>query len=155
MTARSERSPLDHPKGKQQTDGTWLRNVPSNFALKVAVAFGLLDAAVLLTVPTSRRLLIERVFWEITTGFTGGTSSAIGISADTAPNNTKGDILGGASGDVAAALVVGLKGGTIGAKFGSNGVVVLEPGVKVRFDRITSAFTAGAGYVHLCGRVLD
>lgn len=155
MPASRERSPYDHPQGTMASDGTWSRNISANFALKIAIAYTLADAAVLLTVPTGKRLLLERTFWEVTTAWTGGSSSAIGLSSGATAYNTKGDLLGGASGDVLATLVAGVKGGTIGAKFGSNGIILLEPGATVRFDRITSAFTAGAGYVHLCGRVVD
>jgi len=124
--------------------------------LKLPIGFGTADATALFTVPTLPPscvgLYIGRAFWEVTTSFTGGASSAIGISSNNASYNTKGDILGGASGDVAATLVstgVKYKGGTLGAKFGSNGVIVLVAGDTIRFDRITSAFTAGAGFLHL------
>lgn len=124
--------------------------------LKLAVDFSLADAAVLFTVPTLTNgavgLQLDSLYWEVTTSFTGGSSSAIGVSSSNANYATKGDLLGGASGDVAAGLLsTGLtyKGGTIGAKFGSNGKVVLVAGNTIRFDRITSVFTAGAGYVHI------
>jgi hypothetical protein len=126
--------------------------------LKLPIAFGTADAAVLFTVPTGIRLEVVRAWWEVTTSFTGGASSAIGVSSDDADYNTKGDILGGASGDVLATLVsTGRvhKGGTVGAKFGSNGVVALAGGKVLRFDRITSAFTAGVGFVHVDVRVVD
>lgn len=127
--------------------------------LKLPIDFSLADAAVLYTIPAALpRVLIGRIWWEVVTSFTGGASSAIGVSSTNAGYNTKGDILGGASGDVAATLVsTGLthKGGTIGAKYGSNGVVVLVSGDALRFDRITSAFTAGAGYVHADFRLID
>jgi hypothetical protein len=155
MTASLEKSPYGHPQGKMAADGTWERNLPARFALKLPVAFGTADAAALYTVPADKRMHIERTFWEVTTAFTGGSSSAIGVSSDQAPHETKGDLLGGASGDVLAGLTAGVKSGTIGASFGSNGVVVLEPGSVIRFDRITSAFTAGAGFVHLIGTVVD
>ena len=119
------------------------------FWLALPFAFGTADAAALFTVPSNGRLHIHRAFWEIATGFTGGASSAIGLSSDDTSANTKGDILGGASGDVAATLVAGIKGGTLGAKFGSNGVIVLASGKEIRFDRITSAFTAGVGIAHV------
>jgi len=128
------------------------------FHLKLAIAFGTADAATLYTIPTGLKAEIERAYWEVTTSFTGGSSSAIGVSSSNTSYATKGDILGGASGDVAATLVsTGLtyKGGTIGAKFGSNGMVVLVGGDTIRFDRITSAFTAGAGFVHLTGTLIE
>lgn len=136
--------------------GRWLR-ADSAVHLKLAIAFGTVDAAVLFTVPTGFRLELERVWWEITANFTGGTNSAIGVSSATAPHETKGDLLGGAGGDVAATLAAanGNVGGTIGASFGSNGIVVLPAAAILRFDRIVDAFTAGDGFVHVLARVID
>lgn len=116
--------------------------------LTFPVGFATADAAVLFTVPTGLRLQIGRAFWEVTTGFTGGASSAIGISSNNTKYNTKGDLLGGVAGDVAATLVAGFSG-TVGTKTASLGLVVLNAGDVIRFDRITSAFTAGAGLVHV------
>lgn len=136
--------------------GRWFRM--GSFDLKIAIGFALADAAVLSTVPTGKRLLIEQAYWEVTTSWTGGTSSAIGISSDVAPHDTKGDILGGAGGDVAAALVStggATKQGTIGVSYSAAPkMVVLEAGSKIRFDRIVDAFTAGAGFAHLAGRLI-
>lgn len=118
------------------------------FSLQLAVDYTLADAAVLYTVPTGIRLAVGRSFWEVTTAFTGGSSSAIGISSSNSGYNTKGDLLGGASGDVLAGLTTGFKG-TIGAKSASQGVIVLIAADTIRFDRITSVFTAGVGIVHV------
>ena len=116
--------------------------------LKLAISSATADGEVLFTVPDGHYLRLNRTYWDIQTGFTGGASSAIGLSSSNASYATKGDLLGGASGDVTATLgTAGIKGGTIGAKFGSNGVIVLAPGDTIKFDRITSAFTAGSGYV--------
>jgi len=136
--------------------GRWLR-ADSAVHLKLAIGFATADAAVLFTVPTGFRLELERLWWEITTNFTGGTSSAIGVSSATAPHETKGDLLGGAGGDVAATLAAanGNVGGTIGASFGSNGIVVLPAAAILRLDRIVDAFTAGAGFVHVLARLID
>jgi hypothetical protein len=126
--------------------------------LKLAIAFGTADATALFTMPTGLNLQVLSAFWEVTTSFTGGSSSAIGISSDDTDLSTKGDILGGATGDVLATLVSTgrlYKGGTLGAKFGTNGIVVVRSGKIIRFDRITSAFTAGAGFVHLSGILID
>jgi len=117
--------------------------------LNLAISSATANGAVLFTVPDGHYLRINRAWWNVQTGFTGGSSSAIGLSSSNSAYSTAGDILGGSSGDVAATLVStggGQKGGTIGAKFGSNGVVVLGPGDTIKFDRITSAFTAGSGY---------
>lgn len=101
-----------------------------------------------MTAPT-RRLAIIRAAWDVRTAFTGGTASAIGLSTSMTGFNTRGDLLGGATGDVEATLVAGLYGGTLGAKFASNGFPYLGPGATIKFDRINSAFTGGSGYVQL------
>jgi hypothetical protein len=131
--------------------GQWL-NIDDGVDLTFPIAFGTADAAVLYTVPTGCRLHVRRGYWEVATGFTGGSSSAIGLSSSNAAYNTKGDLLGGAGGDVAATLVAGIIPGTIGAKTAAG--VILVAGNTVRFDRITSAFTAGAGFAHLIADVL-
>lgn len=126
--------------------------------LKLPIDYTIADTTTLVQVPTGTRVSILRIWWEITTSFSGGSSSAIGVSSDDADYNTKGDILGGAGGDVAATLVsTGRvhKGGTLGTKFGSNGVVVIGSGKVLRFDRIVSAFTAGAGFVHVDYHFVD
>jgi hypothetical protein len=137
--------------------GAWLR-VDSYIDLKLAIAFGTADAAALFTVPTGFIVRFGRLFWEVTTSFTGGASSAIGVSSTNANFNTKGDLLGAAGGDVAATLVSTgspYKGGTLGAKYGSNGIVVLVAGDVLRYDRITSAFTAGVGFVHAEAQIIN
>lgn len=149
-----------HSESALQTPEDIARALLTGFGhLKLPIGFGTADAAVLYTFPAGPRVQITRAYWEVTTSFTGGSSSAIGVSSNDADYNTKGDILGGASGDVLATLVSTgrvLKGGTIGTKFGSNGVVVLGTGGKtIRFDQVTSAFTAGAGFVHIDFKFVD
>ena len=136
--------------------GRWLR-ADRSVQLKLAIAFGTADAAVLFTTPVGFKLALRRLWWEITADWTGGTASAIGVSSGTAPHATKGDLLGGSGGDVAATLVASAvhAGGTIGADFGSNGQPVLQASTTLRFDRITSAFTAGTGFVHCLADVID
>lgn len=134
--------------------GRWIRE-GSRLHVYATIAYTNADADVLFTVPTGFVLSLTRAWWEVGTGWTGGSSSAIGLSSSNASYNTKGDLLGGATGDVAATLVTGKAiGGTVGAKFGSNGMIVLVAGNTVKFDRITSAFTAGTGYAHLMFDVL-
>lgn len=133
--------------------GAWIR-VAERVELKLAIGHATADDAVLFTVPDGFILAPSRLWWEITTGWTGGSSSAIGVYSSNATYNTAGDLLGGASGDVAATLVAGQTGGTIGASFGSNGMVVLDEGDTILFSRITSAFTAGAGFVHVLADVI-
>lgn len=125
------------------------------FILRLPFTFATADGAALYTVPAGFELYVDRVWWNITTSMTGGTTPAIGVSSDDANFSTKGDLLGGASGDLTATLVsTGRphKGGTVGAKFGSNGIVVLGAGKIVRFDRIADVFAAGAGNVFLLAR---
>lgn len=122
--------------------------------VKLAIAFGTADAAVLATLPTNSAMFVLRSNWEVTADWTGGSSSAIGLSSSQTGHTTKGDLLGGAAGDVAAALTaaIGFTPGTIGADMAAG--VLLKGGSTVRFDRITSAFTAGTGFAHLVGFML-
>jgi hypothetical protein len=135
--------------------GRWLR-VPGACVLVLPIAFGTADAAVLYTMPTGARLRLIDVYWHVLTDWTGGSSSAIGVSSAKTGFSTKGDLVGGAAGDVAATLVasVGSVPGTIGV--GINSVAKIKtalwlPTDTVRFDRITSAFTAGTGNVRVVG----
>lgn len=120
--------------------------------LVLPITFATANNAVLFTVPTGLRVQIEKVFWEVTTSWTGGSSSAIGLSSSNVAYNTAGDLLGGASGDVLATLVSTTASGfcgTTGTKLTTQGLVVLVAADTVKFNRITSAFTVGAGNVHL------
>jgi hypothetical protein len=118
--------------------------------LKLAVDFNKADAAVLYTVPAGFTLQIGVPWWEVTTPFAGGAASAIGLSSSNAGLNTKGDILGGAGGDVAATLVATgqLAKGTKGTKIGTPSALIVA-GETIRFDRITSVFTSGVGFAHV------
>lgn len=119
------------------------------FWLALPFTFATADATVLFTVPAGGRLYVHRTLWEIAVSMTGGSTPAIGLSSSATGYTTKGDLQGGASGDLTAALTAGLRPGTLGAKFGSNGVVVLPAAATVRFDRVADAFTAGSGFAHL------
>lgn len=138
--------------------GRWLA-VPGQIVnLAFAITKDTADAAVLYTMPTGARLAVQDLFWEVTTAFTGGSSSAIGVSTTkTSPTNwsTKGDLLGGSGGDVEATLIVGAHiAGTIGTDMDTLAKARGASWVAAdlfRFDRITSAFTVGAGYVHVRG----
>jgi hypothetical protein len=135
--------------------GRYLLAPGYDFDLALPIAFGDADAAALVTTPDTAFLArLGRSYWEVTADWTGGSSSTIGISTDTAPDDTQGDLLGGAAGDVAATLVAagGNLLGTIGAKVA--GGILLKGDVVVRYDEITSAFTAGAGFAHLVGTMI-
>lgn len=125
--------------------------MPGKHVISIPITFATADAAVLWTVPTGALFNLRSLFWKITTDWTGGSSSAIGISSTKTGFTTKGDLLGGAGGDVLAALTVALSPtpGTIGPKIDAltnaelNSLWVATN--TIRFDRVTSAFTAGAG----------
>lgn len=130
--------------------GRWLR-ADKACVLKLPIAYTTADAAALCTVPSGMVLRLAGMpFWEVTTGFTGGTNSAIGLSAS-AIATTKGDLLGGASGQLTAVLgTSGVKPGTIGPlidTLAEQQAFVLVGADYLRFDRIASVYTAGAGFI--------
>ena len=134
--------------------GRWLRKV-GRTVLYLPCSYATADGATLLTVPTGCVLKLDSAHWKVTTAFTGGSSSAIGVAAT--GHTTAGDILGGAGGDVEATLTAGTKAGTVGAKMDTD--VELHSMIFVAtntftFERITSVFTAGAGYVGLVVDIL-
>ena len=141
--------------------GRWLA-VPGQLVdLAFAFTYATADAATLYTMPTGAALAVHGLYWEITTGMTGGSSSAIGVSTTkTSPTNwsSKGDLLGGSGGDVAATLVAGARiAGTIGTDLDTIAKLrgaIWEAADLFRYDRIVSAFTAGAGNVHVYGHLL-
>lgn len=135
--------------------GRWLR-APGIVDLACSFTYATADGAALLTLPTGARFALHRAFWEVSTGFTGGSSSSIGVASTTM--STAGDILGGSGGDVAATLVAGAAiPGTVGAKLDALAEIhanVFAAGEAFTLERITSAFTAGVGKVHLVGHLL-
>jgi len=135
--------------------GRWLR-CEGAVDLALPIGYGTADGATLLTIQAGCRFKLESAHWEVTTGFTGGTSSAIGVASSV--SSTAGDILGGASGDLTATLgTAGIKTGTIGALMDTDAELHTQMYVAdatFTFERIASAYTAGAGYVHLVGTLL-
>jgi hypothetical protein len=123
-----------------------------SFALNLAVTYQTADNAVLFTVPTGFRLVAERLFYRVGSSFIH-PDGRVGASSSNAAYNTAGDLIGGAGGDAAAALTAGVRGGTIGAKFGSNGAVELVAGDTIKWNVIAAGYTAGAAdLVVLCTR---
>jgi hypothetical protein len=139
------------------TAGRFLR-FPGAALITLPITFATADAAALLTVPTGCWLNLRELFWTVSASFTGGSSSAIGVSSNKTNYTTKGDLLGGATGDVLATLAASANPimGTIGAGFDTLAKrrAIWFPGNTIRFDRITSAFTAGVGAVNLIVDVL-
>jgi hypothetical protein len=140
------------------SDGRFLLAPNQEVQLSMPITFETADAAALLTVPAGALLLPRDFWWTISADFTGGASSAIGVSTDHTGYDTKGDFLGGATGDLAAALTAALSPtfGTIGGAWTTltERQLILQPAEIVRFDRITSAFTAGSGNVEMIAYVL-
>lgn len=112
--------------------------------LPLSVSFATADAAVLATAPTNFRGRVLRGDWGVPSiAWTGGASSAIGLSSSNANHSTKGDLHGATGGDVAASLTTGgFRPGTVGTDIAGGAYIVA--GDAIRFDRIVSAFTAGA-----------
>lgn len=130
--------------------GRWLR-ADQAFVAKLPIAFGLADNAVIHTVPEGFALRPAGMpYWENTVAWTGGSSSSIGISSSRTGFTADGAVLGGAAGDVAATLVAGIRPGTVGVGFDS--LAEIQAGLFVEgdtfiYNEITSAFTAGEGFV--------
>lgn len=135
--------------------GRWLRVPGEMVDLALPFTFATADGATLLTIPTGCAFHLARAYWDITTACSGGSSSAIGVAAT--GHTTAGDILGGAAGDVEATLTAGIKAGTVGAKMDTDlelHSMVFNATAAFTFERITSAFSAGAGNVCLVGFLL-
>lgn len=132
-----------------------LLRVDRDVDILAAATFATADGATLYTVPTGFQLSLGVPYWHVTTSWTGGTSSAIGLASSNTGLSTAGDLLGGASGDVAAGLLStgAYAKGTVGAKIGKPGAVLVG-GDTVTFEQITSTFTAGVAVVHIPVKVL-
>lgn len=132
--------------------GRWLR-ADKSFIMKIPISFANTDGEAIETIPAGFALRLAGFpYWKVTTGWTGGTSSAIGISTNISGYETGGDLLGGAGGDVAATLnplVAGDIAGTLGGELDDNvgfQALMLVEASEIQFDRIVDAFTAGAGF---------
>lgn len=141
--------------------GRWLRCC-GGINLRIPYDYTIADAGILYTFPTS---VIFEQHWpswgDITTSFTGGTVSSIGWSSSNKTGlTTKGDLLGGASGDLAATLVAasGVRG-TLGNNQNSISTwrtrTLWVAGNTIRFDRIVSAYTAGVGVGAMSGWLME
>lgn len=129
--------------------GRWMR-ADQSFVMKLAIGFALADGAVIHTVPEGFAIRPTGLpYWEVTEAWTGGSGSAIGIASSRTGFTAAGAVLGGAAGDVLATLVAGIVAGTIGTGFDTPAEVaagLFEEGDTFTFERITSVFTAGAGF---------
>lgn len=145
------RSPFGHPQVHANASAVKEYNGGDTYSAKIPVDFSIVDATVLFVVPFRSILLPDSTFLEIVTGFTGGTSSAVGLSSAQAPYTTKG-MLGGGSGGYLTAVIgsAGIVRGIQGTGFtAAPNIMLLEAGSNIRWDLIASQYTAGAGFVHL------
>mgnify|MGYP000923886183 CR=1 FL=1 len=147
-------TPADNP-----TVGRWLRDVGA-CELVFPFTFETADAAVHCALQAGCFLHVLEPSWMVSTSFTGGTSSTIGLSSNKTGFTSKGDLLGGAAGDAAANLTASAtvrRMGTIGAGFDTLAKrrVIWGPGDNFRHDRITSAFAAGVGQVRVSAIILQ
>lgn len=137
--------------------GRWLR-ADRLVSLYLPVTKDNADNSTIFTVPTGARIHPREAWWEVTTNWTGGSSSSIGVHASPTGWTTKGDILGGSAGDVLSTLVTTntRMTGTVGAKLDTrdHGRLIMVAADTFKFDRITDAFTAGAANVRILCDVL-
>ena len=130
--------------------GAWVR-ADKAFIMRIPVGYADTDGEAIETIPAGFALRLSGFpFWDITTGFTGGSSSAIGISTNITGYETGGDLLGGASGELTAVIgTAGIKAGTLGGELDDHvgfQALALVAGSEIQFDRIASVYTAGAGF---------
>lgn len=143
------RKPADNP-----ATGGWCL-MPGEVDIAMPFGFATADAVSLVTMPVNCIFMPLEFYFEITTGLVG--AGAIGMSSAKANYNTKGDLLGGATGDVAATLVVGNPIlGTVGTKWASlaNKRAIWKAGETFRYDRVSGTNTAGAGRIHAVGHLI-
>ncbi len=133
--------------------GRFLRNDMA-FDLVLPVTFATADNALLATVPAELTLLpvYAGPMLETSTAWSGGVASTIGLSyTNGSTTRVKGSLAGGAAGNIGGTYVNFFQP-TIGSGFATVGAVqamVLYGGTTINHDRITSAFTAGAGQWHV------
>lgn len=131
-------------------DGRWVR-ADKAFIAKVPIAYTNTNGQAIWVIPAGFVLrLAGQPYWEIVTPFSGGSSSAIGLSTNITNLTTGGDLLGGASGDTTAVESAGVAAGTVGGGSATelHGLLMVA-GTEIQFDRITSAYTAGAGFARI------
>jgi hypothetical protein len=131
--------------------GRWLLKEGQCPALTLPFTFATADGAVLFTVPVGARLIPRASWFDVAVTLAGGSASAIGASTSVASFNTSGDLLGGATGDVAATLVSTNTRmvGTVGARVSPTTRLLMIAADTIKFNAITSAFTSGSGNIRV------
>jgi hypothetical protein len=87
--------------------GRWILDLPI-VLLSFPITFETTNEEVLFEVPDGVVIHPLSFWWEIGTNFSGGSSSAIGVSSDKTGFTAAGSLLGGSSGNVAAELTTAL-----------------------------------------------
>jgi hypothetical protein len=134
--------------------GRWIRRDPA-FDLLLPVTFANTDNQQLVLVPAEMTLLpvYAGIFLEVSTAWGGGATPTIGLSfTNGTVTRTKGNLAGGAAGNGAFTYVT-YRQMTLGSQYsiatGTVDAIVLGPGSTILFDRITDAYTSGAGNFHI------
>jgi hypothetical protein len=135
----------------------WYR-APGTYVFKIAVDHTVADATNLLLVPNMTtgaqpRVEIVEAMLETTTTWTG-SSAALGLSTTSTLANTKGDVMGGASGDAIANFNTTTPFyGSFGPKLSLAQRLVLRAGEALRWD-VFGTLSAGVGVIHCTARIL-
>jgi hypothetical protein len=131
--------------------GMWLR-ADKSFVMKLPIDHTMSDGQEICEIPAGMAVkLAAEPFWEVTTGWTGGSSASIGIASSQTGYNTAGDLLGGAAGELTAVLgTTGVKPGTIGPHVDTlveRQALVMVSGDTITYEKIADTYGAGAGFV--------
>lgn len=137
--------------------GRWLR-VPSAVLIELPITSATADAATLFTTPTGALLAPRRLFWKVGTNFSG--NGVVGASSAKTGFTSKGDLLGGASGETATNLVTSASpyAGTVGTKLDTVAelhAVLFKAGDTIRFDILSGTLSAGAGSICVIADLLE
>jgi hypothetical protein len=130
---------------------------PGPTVLSIAVTYAKADAAVLATVPTGAEVKLNCLLWNVTTLFNGGSTPTVGVSSGTLTGyTTKGDLL---LAGTAALTATGAKykAGTVGTVMDTptkRDACILVATDTIRWDRIASAYTGGAGNIIILADIL-
>jgi len=110
--------------------------------LPLSFTYATANNADLFTVPTGVVMQILGLWWDITADMTGGSSSAIGISSNKSGFTADGCLLGGPTGNVAAALTAALSPtpGTRGFLAAPAGSRIVQETVAVATAAATPTF---------------
>jgi hypothetical protein len=125
--------------------GKWLC-CDNTVALKFPWAFDTADNSVLITIPTGLRFHVMRVVPEIVGALGGVDTGKLGIDSSVSLNpGALGTFTGFVSGFA----------GTVGAEIDDPKSTTLVAGDTLRHNLITGGFTAGTGFWHIVGSLIQ